>query len=156
MKRSILFYLVVTMVFVGFGAIAQQAGSYNVIKTGNAYIIKTKNDKSAQFDVERMGLNCSTANLSRELDFSKIKSYFDEEIALLFRNIKIQARVYINFQGEITDLYFTTEENPNNYTIDYPRIDKIIRRKMRVEANDDCLPREENRFVSWYIPLFEL
>ena len=143
------------MGFIGYGANAQH-DSYNVIKTGNAYIIKTINDQSATLDVERPGLNCSTASLSQELNFSNIKNYFDEEMSVMFRNIKIQARVYIDFQGEINDLYFISEENPENHAIDYPRIDKIIRRKMRVTSNDGCIPSEEKRYISWYIPLFEL
>jgi hypothetical protein len=155
MKNSIVFYLVLYMGFIVSGAVAQHDDNYNIIKTGNAYIIKVNNDHSTKLDVERIGLDCSTASLSQELNFSKIKNYFDEEMAVMFRNIKIQARVYIDFQGEINNLYFVSEENPENYTIDFPRIDKIIRRKLRVVSNEGCIPSEEKRYISWYIPLFE-
>ncbi|MEX0883522.1 MAG: hypothetical protein WDZ72_08625 [Cyclobacteriaceae bacterium] len=155
MNKIIRISLFLTLLLFGRYIWAQQ-GSYDITKTGNAYIVKSINQPSASQDISRIGIDCSTASLSEELNFSKIKGYFDEELAAIFLNIKIQARVYIDFQGDINKIYFISENDPSEYPIDYGRIEKIVRRKYRVEKNKDCLPVEDNRCISWYIPLFEL
>ncbi|MEX2513806.1 MAG: hypothetical protein WD398_12955 [Cyclobacteriaceae bacterium] len=155
MNIIIIIPLFLTLLLSGGYTWAQQ-DAYEIIKTGNAFIVKSKNYSPTSLEVSRTGLDCSTASLNEELNFSKIKGFIDEEMATIFLNIKIQVRVYIDFQGEINNVYFISENDPSEYPIDYGRIEEIVQRKYRVENNKNCLPIEENRYISWYIPLFEL
>ncbi|MBI0400328.1 MAG: hypothetical protein GYB55_10885 [Cytophagales bacterium] len=133
----------------------QVSSGYQVLKTNNAFIIKPYAIDFTRIDTEGMSLECSTTNLSNELNFSHISSYFDEDTQILFRNIKIQARVYIDISGTIQNLYFISENDPENYSIDFNGLATTIKRKLKIEQNKECLTKMEDKYISWYIPLFQ-
>ncbi|SHN12799.1 hypothetical protein SAMN04488057_107116 [Cyclobacterium lianum] len=132
----------------------QVPGDYQVLKTNSAYVIKTKSIDYTRIDTERLTLDCSSTELSKELNFDLIAHYFDEETKSLFRNIKIQSRVYIDIRGDVQELYFICEQDPEELAVDFRKLEEVIRRKMKVEENKDCLTKFEDKFISWYIPLY--
>tara|TARA_R110001583_G_scaffold134100_1_gene285764 strand:+ start:251 stop:721 length:471 start_codon:yes stop_codon:yes gene_type:complete len=127
---------------------------YQFLKTNNAYVVKPFAKDFTRIDTEGMSLECSTTSLSRELNFQHISGYFDEDTQTLFRNIKIQARVYIDIQGDIRDLYFISENDPKDHGIDFKALATHIQRKLRIDQNKDCLPKLDDKFISWYIPMY--
>ncbi|MFC4872542.1 hypothetical protein [Negadavirga shengliensis] len=129
---------------------------YNIVSTDQAYVIKPEKSNVAHLNLERIGLNCSTPALSNELSFQKIKKHFDEEKTSIFREIKIQARVYFDIQGYIQEVYFISENDPEKFQLDYNQIANVIKRKIQVMENEDCVPKEEGKYIAWYIPLYEL
>ncbi|MBD3628961.1 hypothetical protein [Cyclobacterium sp.] len=141
---------------VTFPSISQgqvQAG-YEVLKTNRAYVIKMKAMDYTRIDTEGLSLDCSSTDLSKELNFDHIASYFDEDTKTLFRNIKIQSRVYIDIRGDVQELYFICENDPEKHAVDFEKLEKVIKRKMKVENNRDCLTKFEDKYISWYIPLY--
>lgn len=132
----------------------QVQGDYEVLKTNRAFVVKTKGKDYTQIDTERLSLDCSSMALSKELNFDLITPYFDEDTKNLFRNIKIQSRVYIDIRGDVQDLYFICESDPERHAIDFGKLEKVLRRKMRVEKNTECLSKFEDKLMSWYIPLY--
>lgn len=132
----------------------QVQGDYEVLKTNRAYVIKMKDKDYMRLDTEGLSLDCSSTALSNELNFDLIASYFDDDTKTLFRNIKIQTRVYIDIRGDVQELYFITENDPEKHAIDFRKLEKVIRRKMKVEKNTDCLAKFEDKYISWYIPLY--
>lgn len=155
MHALLLSLLILGMSCLPFRVKGQTGSQYSILKTNNAYVIKTDAKDYTRINTERLGLDCSSMSLSEELNFDKIASYFDEESKTVFRNIKIQARVYIDILGEVRDLYFICENDPEKHGVDFARLEKAIRRRMRVEQNKDCLPKFDEQFVSWYIPLYQ-
>lgn len=137
-------------------SMGQVQEKYNIVKTDQVYIIKPDNNNIHHLNLERIGLNCSTSALSQELSFQKISNHFDEEKTSIFREIKIQARVYLDTQGNIQEVYFISENDPGKFRLDYNQIANIIKRKIQVMENEDCIPKAENKYIAWYIPLFEL
>lgn len=155
MHAFLLSFLILGVCCLPFRLIGQSGSQYNILKTNNAYVIKTDAIDYTRINTERLSLDCSSTSLSQELNFDKIASYFDDESKTIFRNIKIQARVYIDIFGEIRDLYFICDNDPEKHGVDFARLEKAIRRRMKVEENKDCLPKFEEQYVSWYIPLYQ-
>ncbi|WP_339924756.1 hypothetical protein [uncultured Cyclobacterium sp.] len=150
-------FLILTLGFIVFPLFAngQMNSNYQILKTNNAYVVKPQSKDFTRIDTEGMSLDCSTTNLSSELNFGHISSYFDEETQILFRNMKIQARVYVDIQGNIRDLYFICENDPKDQGIDFAELAMTIQRKYKIAQNDECLPKLEDKFISWYIPLYQ-
>jgi hypothetical protein len=133
----------------------QAYGNYQILKTNNAYVIKTETKDYTRIDTESPSLGCSTTELSKELNFEHIAHYFDEETRTLFRNMKIQARVYIDIQGAVQDLYFISENDPEEHGIDFKVLTVKIQRKLKIYRNKACLPKFEDKYISWYIPMYQ-
>ena len=133
----------------------QMNSNYQILKPNNAYVVIPQAKDFTRIDTEGMSLDCSTTNLSMELSFGHISSYFDEETRIFFRNIKIQARVYVDIQGNISDLYFICENDPKDHAIDFKALATTIQRKFKIDQNNECLPKLEDKYISWYIPLYQ-
>ncbi|WP_162417199.1 hypothetical protein [Cyclobacterium roseum] len=134
---------------------SQSRSDYKVLKTNNAYVVKTEAKDYTRINTEVLSLDCSSALLSQELNFEKISSYFDEDSRTIFRNIKAQARIYVDIQGQVKDLYFICESDPEKHGVDFSQLEKAIRRKIRIVENESCLPKFEDQYISWYIPLYQ-
>ena len=133
----------------------QNHGDFQILKTNNAYVIKPEIKDYTRIDTESLSIECSTTELSRQLNFEHIAGYFDDESQTLFRNMKIQARVYIDIQGTVQDLYFISEIDPNDHEIDFKVLTVKIQRKLKIDQNNTCLPKFEDKYISWYIPLYQ-
>jgi len=118
-------------------------------------VIKPEKKDYTKIDTESLSLECSTTELSKELNFEHIAGYFDEESQRLFRNMKIQARVYIDIQGIVQDLYFISENDPKAFEIDFEVLTVKIQRKLKIDRNNKCLPKFEDKYISWYIPMYQ-
>lgn len=134
---------------------SQSRSDYKILKTNNAYVVKTEAKDYTRINTEVLSLECSSTSLSQELNFEKISSYFDEDSKTIFRNIKAQARIYLDIQGEVRDMYFICESDPEKYGVDFSQLEKAIRRKIKVVENETCLPKFEDQYISWYIPLYQ-
>lgn len=134
---------------------SQSGSDYKVLKTNQAFVVKTAAKDYTRINTEVLSLECSSAQLSQELNFDKISSYFDEDSKTIFRNIKAQARIYLDFQGEVKEMYFICESDPEKHGVNFSQLEKAIRRKIRVVENEECLPKFEDQYISWYIPLYQ-
>ena len=61
----------------------------------------------------------------------------------------------IDISGTIQNLYFISENDPENYSIDFNGLATTIKRKLKIEQNKECLTKMEDKYISWYIPLFQ-
>ncbi|MDN3689429.1 hypothetical protein [Cyclobacterium jeungdonense] len=155
MHSLLLIFIILAFSCFPIGVKSQSKSDYTILKTNNAYVVKTEAKDYTRINTEVLSLECSSTSLSQELNFEKISSYFDDDSKTIFRNIKAQARIYLDIQGEVRDIYFICESDPEKHGVDFSQLEKAIRRKIRVVENEACLPKFEDQYISWYIPLYQ-